>query len=122
MSTYGKRALKKWDYNGDKFQSLRFNNSPKEVQLAILEKWYPVGMTCKKRDISGQIHVGTTTYTLTGYEEHMTYYSVIAKHRFIEEDVETTHHPFQFVPDENWRKIEQRERRLATLGINEENN
>jgi hypothetical protein len=59
MSTFGKRAIKKWDYNGDKFQANRFNKSPKEIQLAILEKWYPIGMTCLY-EVSTVRHFPTT--------------------------------------------------------------
>jgi hypothetical protein len=38
MSTFGKKALIKWDYDLD---IRRYNNTPKEMQLKILEKWYP---------------------------------------------------------------------------------
>jgi hypothetical protein len=41
MSTFGKKHLLKWDYfNSD---PLRFNRTKKELQLDILEKWYPIG-------------------------------------------------------------------------------
>jgi hypothetical protein len=44
MSTFGKKALAYWDY--DSKERLRYNHTPMEVQLAILEKWYPIGSKC----------------------------------------------------------------------------
>jgi hypothetical protein len=45
MSTFGKKALKWWNYNinGDKLTNKRFINTDTDLQLQILEKWYPVG-------------------------------------------------------------------------------
>jgi hypothetical protein len=40
MSTFGKKSLLKWDY--DSFDYLRYNHTPKNMQLKILEKWYPL--------------------------------------------------------------------------------
>jgi hypothetical protein len=45
MSTFGKKALKWWDYNnnGDKLANQRFINTDIDLQLKIIEKWYPIG-------------------------------------------------------------------------------
>lgn len=119
MSTFGKRALKKWDYNGDKFQANRFNKSPKEIQLAILEKWYPIGMTCERKDYFGKWQPG---YTITGYSEHLTYYSVETRRNWLIGNMKSvtndTFPPLALKPDENWLKIERRDEKLNKLGIN----
>jgi hypothetical protein len=41
MSTFGKKSLLKWDY--DSVDYLRWNKTPKDLQLEILKKWYPIG-------------------------------------------------------------------------------
>lgn len=50
MSTFGKKALILWDYNsnGDKLTNLRFINTDIDLQLKILEKWYPIGTKVQK--------------------------------------------------------------------------
>ena len=118
MSTFGKRALKKWNYFGDKFQSLRFNNSPKEIQLAILEKWYPIGMTCKKKDHFQTWHSG---YTITGYVDHLTYYSIETRRDYMIGNQKAvsnaTFTPYQLAPDDNWLKVQTRDKKLESIGI-----
>lgn len=48
MSYFGKKSLIWWDYyDHSKSQFIKFNNSDKKVQLAILEKWYPIGAPFK---------------------------------------------------------------------------
>ena len=120
MSTFGKRALKKWDYNGDMFQANRFNKSPKEIQLAILEKWYPIGMTCLRKDHAGFWQEG---YTITGYSEQLTYYSVETRREWLIVNMKSvqdgTFPPLVLKPDENWLKVQRREYKLNQLGINE---
>lgn len=47
MSTFGKKALIWWDYYvNNKDSSIRYARTPKEMQLKILNKWYPIGMKC----------------------------------------------------------------------------
>jgi hypothetical protein len=50
MSTFGKKALIWWDYNsnGDKLTNQRFINTDIDLQLKILEKWYPIGTKVQK--------------------------------------------------------------------------
>lgn len=116
MSTFGKSALKKWDYFGDKFQTTRFNNSPKEVQLAILEKWYPVGMTCLRKDHSGFWQEG---YTITGYSEKMTYYSVETIRNWLIGNMKSVQHdtfpPLVLRPDDNWLKMVNRDNAIEKI-------
>ena len=45
MSTFGKKALVFWDYDSN--ETNRFSKTPIEIQLQILEKWYPIGWRCK---------------------------------------------------------------------------
>ena len=49
MSTFGKKYLRKWDYfNHTKVEKRRFNSTPKDFQLELLKKWYPIGMKVHK--------------------------------------------------------------------------
>ena len=51
MSTFGKKALIWWDYSThDRESILKYNRTPKEIQLKILETWYPIGMMCSFGD------------------------------------------------------------------------
>jgi hypothetical protein len=65
MSKFGKKALLSWDYKSN--DTKRFLNSSKEIQLAILEKWYPIGdrfyMKCSEFE-----------FVIVGYTEYMTFY------------------------------------------------
>jgi len=45
MSTFGKKALVYWNYDSN--ETNRFSKTPVEIQLKILEKWYPIGYLCK---------------------------------------------------------------------------
>jgi hypothetical protein len=41
--TFSKEALVSWDYDGIDYD--RYNNTPKDLQKKILEKWYPINNT-----------------------------------------------------------------------------
>jgi hypothetical protein len=70
MSTFGNKALIWWDYHTrDKSALLRFNATPKDLQLKILEKWYPIGMMVGLGD-------GKYNYEIIEYVQHLTYWSV----------------------------------------------
>jgi hypothetical protein len=45
VSTFGKKSLVWWNYDnsGDKLTNKRFINTSVDLQLRILEKWYPLG-------------------------------------------------------------------------------
>ena len=67
MSTFGKKALVWWDYDDHTRDAAhRFNSTPKNIQIQILEKWYPVG----SRFIKKGTHYSTPPeYTIDGYVE-----------------------------------------------------
>jgi len=70
MSTFGKKSLTWWNYHKqENCDRLRFNSTPKEIQLKILEKWYPIGM------IVG-IDNRRFNHEIVQYVEHLTYWSV----------------------------------------------
>jgi hypothetical protein len=68
MSTFGKKALEVWDY--DYKDKHRFVASPKNIQLAILEKWYPVGE-------SGYFKNTMTEIEISAYAEYTSHYGVV---------------------------------------------
>lgn len=43
MSFYGKKSLIWWSYDVSRDASIRYAHSSEEIQLKILEKWYPIG-------------------------------------------------------------------------------
>ena len=67
MSTFGKKALVWWDYDDHTRDTAhRFNSTPKNTQIQILEKWYPIG----SRFIKTGAHYSTPTeYVIDGYVE-----------------------------------------------------
>ncbi len=121
MSTYGKKALEKWDYL--ERDGGRFNHSNMNVQLAILEKWYPIGM---------EVHIWNKfrkdwnmydVYVIQNHKKHLGYYMI---------EVLTTNnnvtsvlmglHQSNIRPTENWMKLHNRESRLNDiLGISDKN-
>ena len=70
MSTFGRKALIWWDYHTrDRAALLRFNNTPKPLQLQILEKWYPIGSMVGLGD-------GKYNYKIVEYVQHLAYWHV----------------------------------------------
>lgn len=67
MSTFGKKALENWDY--EYTDKSRFTSSPKNTQLAILKKWYPIGE-------HGYIKNSLTEIVIKGYVEYTGHYGV----------------------------------------------
>lgn len=102
MSTFGNKALKSWDY--DFTDTIRFNRTPKDVQMKILEKWYPIGMEVTM--------IGTSfTYTICGYSNRVWGYMIDARYK----STVITAHPSRFRPTENWLKMVNREDKLNGL-------
>lgn len=67
MSTFGKKALMWWDYDDHTLNNAhRFNSTPKNIQIQILEKWYPIGSIFIK---TGAHYSTPTEYTIDGYVE-----------------------------------------------------
>jgi len=51
MSTFGRKALVWWDYEDNSKQNvMRFNHTDLDIQLKILEKWYPIGARCREKE------------------------------------------------------------------------
>ena len=86
MSTFGKKYLNKWDYfNHTKVEKRRFNSTPKDFQLELLKKWYPIGMKVHKVSVrssypENDVHVyDTDVFTIIEYVENMGYHMVRIK-------------------------------------------
>ena len=67
MSTFGKKAFENWDYENE--DARRYLNTNKDLQLKILEKWYPKGEVGYFKSCGTQI-------TITDYREHLSFYSI----------------------------------------------
>lgn len=122
MSTFGKKALVWWDYESEEY--IRFRHTPEEVQLKILEKWYPIGSKCAenrkvylnsvKLDLSYNFKiVGYTKYKGQGY---------LVRYEFIEPDDVLTGRTFDRNPLSlrlypNDLKTIKRETKLERLGF-----
>jgi len=64
MSTFGKKSLGWWNYEDhSKLNVVRYNHTPIELQLSILEKWYPIGLLFRKSYTSARI------YKIIGYKQ-----------------------------------------------------
>lgn len=75
MSTFGRKSLIWWDYeNRTKENAIRFYHTKMNIQLEILEKWYPIGSKCHIiRPWKGSEKFN---YIITGYTKHTNYYSI----------------------------------------------
>lgn len=75
MSTFGRKSLIWWDYeNRSKENAIRFYHTPMDIQLEILEKWYPIGSKCHViRPWKGSEKFN---YVISGYTKHTSYYSI----------------------------------------------
>lgn len=80
MSTFGKKALVWWDYDDhSKGNAIRYLHTPLELQLKILEKWYPFGLRFKKDKGWGPLHQNNTIYEIIGYQQFQTFWGINAK-------------------------------------------
>jgi hypothetical protein len=110
MSTYGKKALTYWKYEGKNTQEelYRFNHTTHNIQEEILKKWYPIGFTCEKTSKGATEYYGS--YKVTKHV-NITYgwrVEVIDEKGYI-----NTLHPGVLRPDKEWR----REEKINKLGI-----
>jgi hypothetical protein len=69
MSTFGKKAFNYWNYNS--LDTKRWNGTPKDFQMALLQKWYPIGMKCHSLfKLNGEFQTNfTITWEVSGYTE-----------------------------------------------------
>ena len=80
MSTFGKKALVWWDYDDhSKGNAIRYLHTPLDLQLKILEKWYPLGLRFKKDKGWGPLHQDNTIYEIIGYQQFQTFWGINAK-------------------------------------------
>jgi len=120
MSTFGKKAIDNWkyQYSEEKFQ--RFNRTPIEIQLEILERWYPIGMPCFKYDKFFKKY-DNTLYEVIGYNSiglGTIAQLELRKHLVIGEKVfkeNVTIHPMVFKPSDEWIKQMDRDKKLNDL-------
>ena len=111
MSTYGKKALTHWKYQGKNSQEelSRFNKTPYDIQEEMLKKWYPIGMTCEKTSKGATEYYGN--YVVSGYIHYLGHgwrLNITDSKNYT-----TTIHPGTVRPDEQWR----RDKKLEKLGI-----
>ncbi len=103
MSQFGKKAINFWDWNlylknfnkdNDTFK--RWNQTPKETQLELLKKWYPIGM--KGRCILvGFNRPSDTKYEITGYIEQM--WGYLLHIEYLDSNYGKECHPVKFIPE-----------------------
>jgi len=110
MSTYGKKAMVYWEYEGKNTQEelYRFNHTTHNIQEEIIKRWYPIGFICQQYSKVSKKYYGS--FTITKYVK-MAYgwrVEVIDKNGYI-----NTIHPGILKPDKEWV----REEKLNKLGI-----
>lgn len=112
MSTFGKKSLIWWDYHTrDRSTLLRFNNTPKPLQLKILEKWYPVGMIVGLGD-------GKYNYIIVEHVQHLTFWhpkvELIADGSLMNR-MSSTRNPLGLYPDPAWERQIKRQHKIDRL-------
>lgn len=120
MSTFGNKALKKWDYQYTEENAKRYNSTQAEFQLEILKKWYPVGMICLKYDRFFKKY-DKTLYEIIGYDS-VGFAQInqlkLKKSLNINDKVyyeNVTIHPIHFKPTDEWLKQINRDNKLNNL-------
>ena len=122
MSTFGKKALNNWKYQYSEENFQRFNRTPIEIQLEILEKWYPIGMECNKYDKFFKKYQNGK-HVITGYEiigAGTIYHIELDMSLFTDKSgnyfkQRVTGSPLSFKPTEEWFKQMNRENKLNDL-------
>jgi hypothetical protein len=116
MSTFGKKALIWWDYDvckQEKPDLNRFNNSPENIQLSILEKYYPIGMECKVWRNMWNVEESKINYFIRNYEKLQAGYRLrLSTSGIVMSD---TYHPMRVCPTDNWRTMLKRESKLDRI-------
>ena len=120
MSTLGKKAITNWEYQYSEEKFQRFNRTPIEIQLEILEKWYPIGMPCFKYDkffkkyssilyeVVGYNSVGAGTISQLELVKHLVLNGITYKESVLI-------HPIFFKPSDEWIKQMNRDKKLNDL-------
>ena len=120
MSTFGKKALSNWDYTHTKENTMRFNKTPLELQLKILEKWYPIGTVCYKwnwitKKYEGDKIIQEYVLMIGDYYNIETAKDVILVDQKYK--MKETYHPLQLHPKPNELQRILRDEKLKRLGI-----
>ena len=122
MSTFGKKAIKYWDYQYTEDKAMTFNKTPIETQLEILEKWFPIGMTCVKYDRFFKKY-DDTKYEIVGYDKigggtihQLKLIKILDIFGKVYHE-RVTIHPVFFKPTDEYLKMMNRENKLNNLGI-----
>ena len=112
MSTFGNKALIWWDYHTrDRAALLRFNATPKPLQLQILEKWYPIGMKVGLGD-------DRYNYEIVEHLQHLTFWSVrvvLKAEGSLMDKMSSSRNPLGFYPSPEWEKQLKRQYKLDRL-------
>jgi hypothetical protein len=113
MSTFGKKALVFWNYESN--ETNRFSKTPVEIQLQILEKWYPIGWRCK---FFAPTYLSNVEYEIKDYILHTgNFYTILLepkiKDGYTPMTVKNGYNPLKL--DLINRKILQREYKLERI-------
>jgi hypothetical protein len=119
MSHFGKKAVNFWDwdlylkkFNKDNDTFKRWNQTPKETQLELLKKWYPIGM--KGRQILvGSNKPSDLKIEITGYIEYIWGYQLDVD--YVDSSYRKECHPVKFIPEPEEKNRILRELRLDKL-------
>ncbi len=118
MSTFGKKALVWWDYEDHKDLG-RFNNTPKDIQLSILEKWYPIGFRCHVRTNSyGKWGVTSSVYIVNSYVATLGGYRVVIRLEQSDPVIkfpDENRHPMMIYPTNEYRQMIKRNSKLNRI-------
>ena len=115
MSQFGKKSLSWWDWSGyltDKKFIEKWNHTPKEIQLELLKKWYPIGMV-GRCILVGYNNPSETKYEITGYMEHAWGYQLDID--YVDSNYRKDCHPVKFIPETEDKNRILRELRLNKL-------
>jgi len=117
MSTFGKKALSFWEYdNRYKENIIRYNHTPLDMQLEILNKWYPIGTLCRLNSrISGWGFPDVYNLEVVGYSKSLYAYNLILK--YVGTDKQATHHPLKVIVSPESIKTILRDIRLSKLDL-----
>ena len=117
MSKFGKKSLIWWDYHTrDRAALLRFNATPKELQLQILEKWYPIGMKVGLGDSKYNLYL--LHYEIVEYTQHFNYWDVrvvLKAEDSLLNGVKYNRNPLGLYPSLEWEKQLKRQYKLDRI-------
>lgn len=111
MSTFGRKALIWWNY--DDVDKTRFTHTPDDMQLKLLEKWYPIGSMCQERPRIVNFKSEKYNWEITGYTKMLYGYCIDVEFGKMKKHS----HPFRLNLSPNDLKTIKREAKLEKLGF-----